>query len=149
MNVMNLKNRIYIFWGVMDVISILSYVGFSILRGNIPFYTDTHHFLMNFMSMNVGGWSGLFIIAMFVFNIIFYVSLFCSIYLFFSSRTIPVLFLVCQEFLRLCSFTCSVSIIHFVLYFIPSYPAYIGILLFTFSEFCKVGTLWWYRRCAG
>lgn len=146
MKIMNLKNKVFIFWGCMDVLAIVMYCFFSFYKGNIPLYSDVRNFYNVFISLEVSGWTGFFILIMFTLHLIMQLSLFYSAYALLKKNNLSVWFLCCQEILRAFSLTCSLAFIPFILHFIHGYPSHLGASLFIFSEICKVGTFWWCKR---
>ncbi len=146
MIIMNLRSKVFIFWGGMDVLSIITYCFFSLMAGNIPIYSDVQEFLMNLSNLELDGWSLFFIQMLFLLDITLRFSLVYSAWLFLLAKNTSYIFIGFQEILRFCSFMCSLSFIPLVLRFFNGYPVYVGVGLFIFSECCKVGTLWWCRK---
>jgi hypothetical protein len=146
MKTMNLKNKIFIFWGCMDVLAVLTYCLLSFYKGHVPFYSDVHQFYGNLASLDVKGWDSFYIQVFFVLNILMHLSLFYSSYAFMIKRDVALSFFCCQEFLRIFSLTCSLTFIPYLLNFIDGYPWYLGVSFFIFSEIGKVSTFLWCRK---
>lgn len=146
MKTMNLKNKIFMFWGCMDVLAILIYFFFSFYHENIPIYSDVKDFYIKYKSWSSNGWEGLYALILFVLGLLMQISLFYSAYALMIKKEVGVSFFCGQELLRLFSLTCSLTFLPYLLNFIDGYPWYLGISVFIFSETCKIGTCLWCKR---
>lgn len=143
---MNLRNKIFIFWGVMDVLALIGYLFFSIQSGNVPFYSDISAFYSNYGRLGVSGVSGGLIQLMFFINIALIVSLLFSAWSFLARKNINMIFFVVQEIARVFSLKCSVALIPMMLHLTGYRSALVAIVLFVLSEALKIGSVVWAKR---
>lgn len=143
---MNLRNKIFIFWGVMDVLALIGYLFFSIQSGNVPFYSDISAFYSNYGRLGVSGVSGGLIQLMFFINIALIVSLLFSAWWFLAKKNINMIFFVVQEIARVFSLKCSVALIPMMLHLTGYRSALVAIVLFVLSEALKIGSVVWAKR---
>jgi len=143
---MSLKNKIFLFWGCMDVLAILVYVLLTFYRGHVPIYSDVRNFYDNYTGWGANGWGGLYLPFIFALSILMRISLFYSAYAFIFKKEVGISFFCVQELLRLFSLTCSLTFLPYLLNFIADYPWYLGISVFIFSETCKIGTFLWCKK---
>ncbi|XCW75776.1 hypothetical protein ABZS17G119_03900 [Kosakonia cowanii] len=143
---MNLRNKIFIFWGVMDVLALLGYLFFSMQSGNVPFYSDISAFYSNYGRLGVSGVTGGLMQLMFFINIVLIVSLIFSAWSFLSKKNINMIFFVVQEIARVFSLKCSVALIPMMLHLTGFRSALVAIVLFVLSEALKIGSVVWAKR---
>lgn len=143
---MNLRNKIFIFWGVMDVLALIGYLFFSIQSGNVPFYSDISMFYSYYKSLDVNGVTGGFVQLMFFINIALIVSLLFSAWSFLAKKNIDMIFFVVQEIARVFSLKCSVALIPMMLHLTGYRSALVAIVLFVLSEALKIGSVVWAKR---
>lgn len=143
---MNLRNKIFIFWGVMDVLALLGYLFFSMQSGNVPFYSDISAFYSNYGRLGVSGVTGGLMQLMFFINIVLIVSLIFSAWSFLTKKNINMIFFVVQEIARVFSLKCSVALIPMMMHLTGFRSALIAIVLFVLSEALKIGSVVWAKR---
>lgn len=143
MKIMNLRSKILRFWGIMDVMSLISYFIFSIINNRIPIYSDIKGIISTIDSFGFEG-AGLFWISILVIcDIFILVSLFFSANLFLRGTSAPLLFISLQEILRFITLKCSLVFIPLILHLTTSSLVWLNVSLFIFSEAFKVCTLMW------
>ncbi|MDF7761662.1 hypothetical protein PU683_19240 [Kosakonia cowanii] len=143
---MSLRNKIFIFWGVMDVLTLIGYLFFSMRSGNVPFYSDISAFYSSYGRLGVSGVTGGFIQLMFFINIVLIVSLIFSAWSFLAKKNINMVFFVVQEIARVFSLKCSVALIPMMLHLTGFRSALVAIVLFVLSEALKIGSVVWAKR---
>ncbi|MGY5958947.1 DUF2569 domain-containing protein [Kosakonia sp. BK9b] len=143
---MNLKNKIFVFWGIMDALALVSYLFFSLQSGKVPFYSDIHGFYSNYAQMGVGGLMGGIIQVMFFINILMIVSLVFSGWWLLVKKDIPNSLFIVQEIARVVSLKCSLTIIPLFMHLTGSRATWLAILLFIFSEAIKIASIVWAKR---
>lgn len=143
---MNLRNKIFIFWGVMDVLALLGYLFFSMQSGNVPFYSDISAFYSNYGRLGVSGVTGGLMQLMFFINIVLIVSLIFSAWSFLTKKNINMIFFVVQEIARVFSLKCSVALIPMMMHLTGFRSALVAIVLFVLSEALKIGSVVWAKR---
>ena len=124
------KKYILLFWGVMDVIAIATYLFYSLGNGRIPFYSDIVHSLSLLKDIGVEGGFYAYAVATVTLQIVLLLSLFFS----------------AQCFLRQKLFSFSISVIPLLLNYFHSQNLVLNISLFIFSEVTKVTTIIWCKR---
>lgn len=145
---MSLKNKIFVFWGIMDVLALLSYLFFSLQSGNVPFYSDIHGFYTNFAQLGVSGLMGVIIQVMFFINILLIVSLIFSGWSLLVKKDIHNIFFIAQEIARVLSLKCSLTLIPLFMHLAGFSAAWGAILLFLISEALKIVSVVWAKRRA-
>ncbi|ESS60053.1 putative membrane protein [Enterobacter cloacae S611] len=146
MKIMNLRNKIFIFWGVMDVLALLGYLFFSMQSGNVPFYSDISAFYSNYGRLGVSGVTGGLVQLMFFINIALIVSLIFSAWSFLAKKNINMIFFVVQEIARVFSLKCSVALIPMMMHLSGFSSAWGAVVLFMLSEALKIGSVVWAKR---
>ncbi|MBS7090919.1 MAG: hypothetical protein KH134_11625 [Enterobacter cloacae] len=137
---MNLKSKLWYFWGSMDVLALLLYSVNSLRQDRIPLISDLIAFTGTSDVVSGGGYN--FIVTLFfIFDLLLLLSLFISAWLFFKRKDVAIKFALAQEVFRLISFRCSVS-------FFPLLVSVFGITsvwgnlgLFVISELLKIYSL--------
>ncbi|MGP3593606.1 hypothetical protein [Vagococcus sp. WN89Y] len=143
---MNLKNKIFVFWGIMDVLALASYFVFSLQSGNIPFYSDIKGFYNTYPQLGVSGLTGGFLQFLFLINIALIVSLVFSAWMMTVKKEINNVFFIVQEIARLLSLKCSLTLIPLFLHFTGFSVAWVAITLFLLSEVLKIASVSWAKR---
>lgn len=143
---MSLKNKIYLFWGIMDVLALAGYLFFSVQSGSIPFYSDIHGFYTNYAQLGVSGFAGGLIQLLFFINIALIVSLAFSGWWMIVKKDINNIFFIVQEIGRVFSLKCSIALIPLIMHFTDIRSPWSAILLFVLSEVIKIGSIMWIKR---
>ncbi|XGI81001.1 hypothetical protein ACED16_04435 [Enterobacter hormaechei] len=137
---MNLKNKLWYFWGCMDVLALFLYSVNSFRQDRIPFISDIIAFTGTSDVASGGGYS--FIVTLFfIFDLLLLLSLFVSVWLFFKRKDVAIKFALVQEFFRLISFRCSVSIFPLLVSVFGISSVWVNLGLFVISELLKVYSL--------
>ena len=137
---MNLKSKLWYFWGSMDVLALLLYSVNSLRQDRIPFISDLIAFTGTSDVASGGGYS--FIVTLFfIFDLLLLLSLFVSVWLFFKRKDVAIKFALVQEFFRLISFRCSVSIFPLLVSVFGISSVWVNLGLFVISELLKVYSL--------
>lgn len=145
---MSLRNKIFVFWGIMDVLALAGYLFFSLQGGSVPFYSDIHGFYTNYAQLGVNGFMGWLIQLLFFINIALIVSLAFSAWWMIVKKDINNIFFIVQEIGRVFSLKCSVALIPLIMHFSDIRSPWIAILLFVLSEVVKIGSIMWIKRNA-
>lgn len=143
---MSLKNKIYLFWGIMDVLALAGYLFFSLQGGNVPFYSDIHGFYTNYGQLGVNGLTGGVIQLLFFINIALVISLAFSGWWMIVKKDINNIFFIVQEIGRVFSLKCSIALIPLIMHFSAVRSPWIAILLFVLSEAIKISSIMWIKR---
>jgi len=143
---MSLKNKIFVFWGIMDVLALVSYVVFSLQGGNIPFYSDIKGFYNTYPQLGVSGLMGGVLQFLFLINIALIVSLVFSAWTMTVKKDINNIFFIVQEIARLLSLKCSLTLIPLFLHVSGFSVAWVAIVLFLLSEALKIASISWAKR---
>ncbi|WP_072037707.1 hypothetical protein [Enterobacter sp. Bisph1] len=143
---MKLSHKIYIFWGVMDLLALTSYLLFPLQRGKVPFYSDINDFYVNYAQMELSGLAGSMIQFFFFVNILLIISLAFSAWSFFVKKDISIIFFIAQEIARVLSFSCSVALIPLFIHFTGITSAAAALALFIVSEALKIASVVWAKR---
>jgi hypothetical protein len=132
------KNNIIAFWGILDLGSIAWYIGISIYKFKIPFYSDI---LLATQSTRDFGFPSLVIISYLYIPI--FLSLIWSGILLIERRTFGAILAYIQTFFRLIAFIpASIFFILWPLkYIFDKPPVILGILLVFISESLKLWTV--------
>ncbi|MGK9175632.1 hypothetical protein KXR87_20845 [Yokenella regensburgei] len=146
---MSIKDKIFTFWGMMDVFAIGSYLFFSVKMGNLPFWSDIRHFYVNLSFMQVKGADYLLLQCVFFIYLMLMVSLFYSGWCFLKKKQIGILFISLQEVMRFFSLSCSVAFFPLILRIMRIEDALVAFILFLLSETLKIGSLQWLRKQKG
>ena len=137
---MNLKSKLWYFWGCMDVLALLLYSVNSFRQDRIPFISDLIAFTGTSDVVSGGGYN--FIVTLFfIFDLLLLLSLFVSAWLFFKRKDAAVKFALVQEVFRLISFRCSVSFFPLLISVFGISSVWINLGLFVISELLKVYSL--------
>lgn len=147
MTLLKSRSRVLLFWGVMDLLALSMYVFVSLLRGNIPFYSDVVNFSHVLTAFGAEEGPAAAIQLFFFVSLLMTLSLAWSAYMFLCKEKLNFALLAIQEVLRFASLTCSVSLIPLLLNIIGGHvAASLALPGFLVSECGKVGSLWWYHR---
>ena len=126
------KNKIFYFWGVMDVIGIVFYL------------IGPYHLLQSWWD-STGGNFGVIIFMLIAGGVngllTWPVSLCFSAWFFFTTHRYAVRFALAQEVLRLLTMSCSVTLFPMIIVGLGISVIPLNITLFVFSEIVKIGSL--------
>ncbi|HII4350118.1 TPA: hypothetical protein ACY4O8_001022 [Enterobacter cloacae] len=137
---MNLKSKLWYFWGCMDVLALLLYSVNSLRQDRIPFISDLITFTATSDVVSGGGYK--FIVTLFfIFDFLLLLSLFVSAWIFFKRKDVAIKFALAQEFFRLISFRCSVSFFPLLISVLGISSVWVNLGLFVISELLKVYSL--------
>ncbi|HGL4623451.1 TPA: hypothetical protein ACKFB2_001472 [Enterobacter hormaechei] len=137
---MNLKSKLWYFWGSMDVLALLLYSVNSLRQYRIPFISDLIAFTGTSDVVSGGGYY--FIVTLFfIFDLLLLLSLFISAWLFFKKKDVAIKFALIQEVFRLISFRCSVSFFPLLVSVFGISSVWVNLGLFVISELLKVYSL--------
>lgn len=142
---MNLKSKLWYFWGGMDILAILFYCVNAGLQNRIPFISDIMAFSRLANTVSGGGYSGL-VMVFYIFDLLLLLSLFASAWFFFKRKAFAIKFALVQEVFRLISFRCSVSIFPIALSLFGISNVWLNLGLFVLSEGLKVYSLLFLMR---
>ena len=137
---MNLKSKLWYFWGSMDVLALLLYSVNSLRQDRIPLISDLIAFTGTSDVVSGGGYN--FIVTLFfIFDLLLLLSLFISAWLFFKRKDVAIKFALAQEVFRLISFRCSVSFFPLLVSVFGISSVWVNLGLFVISELLKVYSL--------
>jgi len=137
---MNLKSKLWYFWGSMDVLALLLYSVNSLRQDRIPFISDLIAFTGTSDVVSGGGYN--FIVTLFfIFDLLLLLSLFISAWLFFKRKDVAIKFALAQEVFRLISFRCSVSFFPLLVSVFGITSVWVNLGLFVISELLKIYSL--------
>ena len=137
---MNLKSKLWYFWGSMDVLALLLYSVNSLRQDRIPLISDLIAFTGTSDVVSGGGYN--FIVTLFfIFDLLLLLSLFISAWLFFKRKDVAIKFALAQEVFRLISFRCSVSFFPLLVSVFGITSVWVNLGLFVISELLKVYSL--------
>ncbi|EPB4336514.1 hypothetical protein QNZ44_000459 [Enterobacter kobei] len=137
---MNLKSKLWYFWGSMDVLALLLYSVNSLRQDRIPLISDLIAFTGTSDVVSGGGYN--FIVTLFfIFDLLLLLSLFISAWLFFKRKDVAIKFALAQEVFRLISFRCSVSFFPLLVSVFGITSVWVNLGLFVISEMLKIYSL--------
>ena len=145
---MSYKDKIFTFWGAMDLLAIGSYLFYSLKMGHVPIWSDIQLFYSQLTLMEVRGADRIFLQTLFFIHSGLLLSLCFSAYAFLVKKNIRFLFIGLQEMMRILSLTCSVALFPLLLQFMRIDDAFVALILFVISETLKIGSLLWLRKRA-
>lgn len=134
---MNLKSKLWYFWGCMDVLAVLLYCINAFRQDRIPFISDVMAFSDLTNDVSGGGLVTLF----FILDLMLLLSLFASAWFFFKRKTYAIKFALIQEVFRLISFRCSVSLFPMLVGVFGVSNVWLNLGLFVLSELLKIYSL--------
>lgn len=134
---MNLKSKLWYFWGCMDVLAVLLYCINAFRQDRIPFISDVMAFSDLTNDVSGGGLVTLF----FILDLMLLLSLFASAWFFFKRKTYAIKFALIQEVFRLISFRCSVSLFPMLVSMFGVSNIWLNLGLFVLSELLKIYSL--------
>ena len=138
--IMNLKSKLWYFWGSMDVLALLLYSVNSLRQDRIPLISDLIAFTGTSDVVSGGGYN--FIVTLFfIFDLLLLLSLFISAWLFFKRKDVAIKFALAQEVFRLISFRCSVSFFPLLVSVFGITSVWVNLGLFVISELLKIYSL--------
>ncbi|KAA8998069.1 hypothetical protein FJU30_16755 [Affinibrenneria salicis] len=134
---MNFRNKIFLFWGVMDAIAVSSFVQVSLLRGHIPLVDDYLRYQQ--LAADGGSWiGGLF----FYLHALLLLSLIATAALFLKQSPLAIRFAWFQLPLRLLLIVPSISVFTLLAHHFSLEPPLLNLLLLLISEGVKVYSLY-------
>ena len=137
---MNLKSKLWYFWGSMDVLALLLYSVNSLRQDRIPLISGLIAFTGTSDVVSGGGYN--FIVTLFfIFDLLLLLSLFISAWLFFKRKDVAIKFALAQEVFRLISFRCSVSFFPLLVSVFGITSVWVNLGLFVISELLKIYSL--------
>lgn len=137
---MNLKSKLWYFWGSMDVLALLLYSVNSLRQDRIPLISDLIAFTGTSDVVSGGGYN--FIVTLFfIFDLLLLLSLFISAWLFFKRKDVAIKFALAQEVFRLISFRCSVAFFPLLVSVFGITSVWVNLGLFVISELLKIYSL--------
>ncbi|HCR0384777.1 TPA: hypothetical protein OMS42_001516 [Enterobacter kobei] len=137
---MNLKSKLWYFWGSMDVLALLLYSVNSLRQDRIPLISDLIAFTGTSDVVSGGGYN--FIVTLFfIFDLLLLLSLFISAWLFFKRKDVAIKFALAQDVFRLISFRCSVSFFPLLVSVFGITSVWVNLGLFVISELLKIYSL--------
>lgn len=137
---MNLKSKLWYFWGSMDVLALLLYSVNSLRQDRIPLISDLIAFTGTSDVVSGGGYN--FIVTLFfIFDLLLLLSLFISAWLFFKRKDVAIKFALAQEVFRLISFRCSVSFFPLLVSVFGITSVWVNLGLFVILELLKIYSL--------
>lgn len=140
---MHLKKRIYVFWGIMDLLALASYVVLAIYEGRIPFVSDLINFTTIFSHYGATGGLAVWLLLQFLLGFLVRISLFYSAWSFIFKKEINTLFFMLQEAGRVITFTSSIPFLIVMVYSAGSGSVAMNFSIFIVSEILKIGTIIW------
>uniref|UniRef100_UPI0013D62A7F hypothetical protein n=1 Tax=Escherichia coli TaxID=562 RepID=UPI0013D62A7F len=114
------KKYILLFWGVMDVIAIATYLFYSLGNGRIPFYSDIVHSLSLLKDIGVEGGFYAYAVATVTLQIVLLLSLFFSAQCFLRQKKFRNTKMAIQEVKLKATVSCSISVIPLLLNYFHS-----------------------------
>lgn len=140
---MGLKKGIYVFWGIMDLLALASYMALAIHGGRIPFYTDIIHFQDSAIRYGAGGGVVIWMLTLFAVGFLLRLSLFYSAWSFICKKQINTPFFIGQEAGRVMTFTGSIPLLTLMIYSAGPGGVAVTFTLFVVSEILKIGSIIW------
>ncbi|MBV4501004.1 hypothetical protein WLF18_22505 [Pseudomonas shirazensis] len=138
MNVQQKSAIIWRIWAGFDAVHIVSYMGHSLARGNVPFVADAYSALETVERYGEGAY--VFVALSWTLEL----SILISCWLFWTQRQSARWLSFAQTPLRLFLMVPSVSLLTTALGFYPSYSALLAIGLVVLSETLKCLSVWWF-----
>ena len=140
---MTVKKQVFIFWGTMDALAVAIYCAQSVRHDRVPFVSDIFSFFATGNGPSGGGDSVL--LLFFILDFLLLLSLFASAWCFLTGKPFASKLALCQEVFRLISFRCSVTLFPLLLNLMGAQNVWLNSVLFIFSEFLKIYSLWIYQ----
>lgn len=138
------KNKVFFFWGGMDILAIILYCVNSVRMGRIPVISDTQSFIELWYAHNAVV-PGIFVMILFILDLVLLLSFVVSAILFFKRKHWAVKFALFQEVFRLISFRCSVSLFPLLVGVTDISNVWVNLILFIISETLKLYSLKYYK----
>ena len=107
---MSYKDKIFTFWGAMDLLAIGSYLFYSLKMGHVPIWSDIQLFYAQLALMEARGADRIFLQFLFFIHSGLLLSFCFSAYAFLVKKKIRFLLIGLQEVMRILSLTCSVAL---------------------------------------
>ncbi|WES68118.1 hypothetical protein [Superficieibacter sp. HKU1] len=146
---MRFKKGIYIFWGMMDLLALASYIALAIHMGRIPFITDIVHFHDSAIGYGAGGGLVIWMLTLFAIGFVLKITLFYSAWSFICKKDINTLFFIFQEAGRVITLTGSIPLLTLLVYFAGAGSVAVSVILFIVSEILKIASIVWCKAQPG
>lgn len=131
------KQRVFMFWALMDLMYVLGFVYVNVSRGRIPLYDDAVLFLQVNM---LHGWS--ILVLFFIASMLLSLSIFLTMVLFFKQHPFARLIAYLQTPFRLYFVVPSLSFIPWVVSIFEMQQAVIALFVLVVSEILKCVSLY-------
>ena len=143
----HLNSHLWYFWGGMDLLAMLLYCVNSVRHDRIPFISDAKAF-SDSLNYYAGDGFSILVMLFFVLDLLLLLSLCTSACLFFKRKIGAVKLALAQEFFRLISFRCSVSLFPLLVSMFDFSNIWLNVGLFVTSESLKIYSLvfWMIKR---
>ncbi len=132
---MNSRNKVFTFWGLMDIYFILSFLLINLVSGKIPLIDDYRNFIL------IGGNENFLYIALFSMSIFLNFSMILTAFLFLKKNKHAITVAWIQEPFRLFLVVPSISLIPTFLSITGLQIIVLNVFLLLSSEFLKCYTL--------
>ncbi|WP_227009495.1 MULTISPECIES: hypothetical protein [Enterobacter cloacae complex] len=142
--VMTVKDKVFFFWGGMDILAIILYCVNSVLKGRLPFVSDALSFT-DLWSAHSALVPGILVLLLFALDLGLLLSFVLSAIFFFKRKRCAVKFALFQEVFRLISFRCSVSFFPLLADITGISNVWVTLVLFMISETLKLYSLIYYK----
>ncbi|KNC13028.1 hypothetical protein AC791_00420 [Klebsiella sp. RIT-PI-d] len=143
---MRLKKGIYLFWGIMDLLGLISYAALAINDGRVPFITDIIRFQDSITQYGAAGGLVIWMIIQFMSGVLLRLTLFYSAWSFICKTEINTLFFMFQEMLRIITFTASIPFLILLVTATGTGSAGIIFFIFAAAEILKIASIVWCKK---
>lgn len=143
---MRLKKGIYLFWGIMDLLGLISYAALAINDGRVPFITDIFRFQDSITQYGAAGGLVIWMIIQFMSGVLLRLTLFYSAWSFICKTEINTLFFIFQEMLRIITFTASIPLLILLVTATGTGSAGIIFFIFAVTEILKIASIIWCKK---
>lgn len=138
------KDKVFFFWGGMDILAIILYCVNSVRMGRIPVISDTQSFIDLWHAHNAVV-PGIFVMILFILDLGLLLSFVISAILFFKRKHWAVKLALFQEVFRLISFRCSISLFPLLVGVTGISNVWVNLILFIISATLKLYSLKYYK----
>ena len=138
------KDKVFFFWGCMDILAIILYCVNSVRMGRIPVISDTQSFIDLWHAHNAVV-PGIFVMILFILDLGLLLSFVISAILFFKRKHWAVKLALFQEVFRLISFRCSISLFPLLVGVTGISNVWVNLILFIISATLKLYSLKYYK----
>lgn len=136
------KRRIFLFWGVMDLLAFTGFIVLAVRAHRVPFYTDVQDFMQ--LSADHGWYGGL----IFGLSMALYLSLLLSPVLFFKGSRLAIAVAYAQIPFRLISAVPSITVLAWLMLMLGVTSGTVIIAMKVLSELIKFLSLHYGCRSA-